>query len=355
MRAMILAAGYGERMRPLTHTVPKPTVPVLGRPMILQILSRLVRDGVTHAAMNLHHLPERVRAVVGDGSAVGIESIRFTFEPEILGTGGGIRNAAPHLRGDGTVLVRNADFLADIDVRSALASHRASGRLATLVLIPRRPGYTPVHVATDGRVVAIGGEERGEGSASYVFTGCHFLEEAVLDRIPTEGPSDIIRDVYLALMRDGALGYVLHPGFWWEFGSPGEYLAGSLRLLRSSQALRAAVGGTDPVRRIGSGRLAVGPGVELEPATLRGGVALGLATHVSEGATLEDTIVMPEAWIGPRVSLTRAVVAPGTEIPADFRAEDALICPDPGEAIPLPDSAERVEGLVVRPLHGGRR
>lgn len=357
MRAMILAAGYGERMRPLTLTLPKPALPVLGRPMILQILSRLARDGVTHAAMNLHHLPERVRALVGDGSAAGIESLEFSFEPEILGTGGGIRKAAGHLRGDGTILVRNADFLADIELREALASHRASGRLATLVLIPHRPGYSPVHVSGDGRVAAIGGEAPAEAVGSFLFTGCHLIEEEVLDRIPAEGPSDIVRHVYRDLIRERRVGYVLHSGFWWEFGAPRDYLEGCLRLLRTSQAVRAAVGGTDPVRRIEGAWVAVGPGVEiaLGSATLRGGIGLGLATHVSDGAILEDTIVMQEAWIGPGVSLKRAVVAPGTEVPADFRVENAMLCPDPGEGVPLPEGTTRVAGLAVRPFDDRER
>ncbi len=349
---MVLAAGLGERMRPLTLHVPKPALPVLGRPMILQVLSSLAEQGITRTVVNLHHLPEAIRALVGDGSSCGLEVV-YSMEPSILGTGGGVRQAAPHLRGKGTLVVRNGDFLADVDLGAALRCHRASGKPATLVLARHRPPYTAVEVGDGGAILSFGGvppAAPGSVRGRYLFTGMHVIEESVLDRIPGGGPSDIVRHVYRDLASRGELNAYVHPGFWWEFGTPGEFLEGSLRLLRLDAPTRRAVAITDSVREIGACRVALGAGADLHAAglDLRGGVALGYAALVAEGVSLEDTIVMPESWIGPGARLRRVLVGRGTEIPAGFAAEGAMVCPYSGGDEPLPDGIERSEGLLIR-------
>ena len=120
MKAMLLAAGLGTRMLPLTLTAPKPLLPVLGRAMARQTLRRLGGFGVEQAVLNLHHMPDRVREDLGEGAEDGLPRLSYTQEPQLLGTGGGIGNAAPHLRGDGAFVVCNGDFLADIDLDAAL-------------------------------------------------------------------------------------------------------------------------------------------------------------------------------------------------------------------------------------------
>jgi len=113
MKAMLLAAGLGKRMLPLTRVLPKPAIPVLGRPIAAQILRRLAGGGVTHAVVNLHHKSERLRSVLADGADLGLKGLHYSDEETILGTGGGIGNVASELRGDGDFLVHNADFLSD--------------------------------------------------------------------------------------------------------------------------------------------------------------------------------------------------------------------------------------------------
>jgi NDP-sugar pyrophosphorylase family protein len=157
MKSMLLAAGLGQRMRPLTLTQPKPAIPVLGRPLVLQILERLRLAGVDEVAINLHYLPDILRRLIGDGGGPAMPAVHYVDEPEILGTAGGIRNAAPLLRGDGPIVVCNSDFLSDIDLHRVLDAHRASGALATLVLAPWRPGYSEVRWDAEGRVVSLAG------------------------------------------------------------------------------------------------------------------------------------------------------------------------------------------------------
>ncbi len=352
MKAMVLAAGEGQRLLPLTLHQAKPAVPVLGRPLLVHILHRLGRHGVDDVVLNLHHHPESIRAALGGRVAPGLPAVRFSHEEAILGTAGGIRRAASLLRGDGPIVVCNSDCLCDVDLHAALEAHRRSGCLATLILAPARPGYTRVGTDSRGRVLSFGGEpepEPGSVAGEHLFTGYHILEESAVAAIPDRAPCDIVRDVYRALCPSGGVGAYFHEGFWWEFGSPELYLEGSLRLLDyPPDRLREISGEHDPLRRLDEAAAAVGPGAEIEKgARFRGRVALGYASHVAEDALVEDSIVMPEAWIGPGCRLRRTIVGQDVELPAGFVADGAVICADPeGEAPPIP-RAERTNGLLV--------
>jgi NDP-sugar pyrophosphorylase family protein len=355
MKAMLLAAGEGRRMLPLTRTLPKPAIPVLGRPMVVQILRKLARAGVDEVVVNLHHLPDVVREVVARHEGPALPRVRYSFEEVILGTAGGLRHAASKLRGSGTIAITNSDFLTDADLPGALAAHRASGALATLVLTPWRPGYGAVEIAADGRVLSLAGEPEADPadvSGRYVFTGLHLMEEEVLDRIPEKYPSGIVTHVYRDLAREGRLGSTIHTGFWWEFGSPELYLEGSLALLRLAAAARAAVSEeVDAVTETGTAKVAVGAGAKWhDSAVLRGHVALGLASRIGEGTSLEDTIVMPEAWVGPGSRLRRCIVGQGIEVPAGFRADDALLCGGEPLDLDADRAGARAHGLTVQPF-----
>ncbi len=358
MKGMVLAAGLGERMLPLTLTVPKPALPVLGRPMILEILRQLVRNGATSVAVNLHHLPERLGQVLLEARNLGVEHLHLSSEEKILGTAGGLRHAARFLRGSGTILVRNADFLADVDIMRAAMAHRASGCLATLVLGPARPGYTVVEVDRAGRVLSLGGApaDPSRVAGRRFFTGLHFIEEEVLDLIPARGASDIVRDVYRGLASEGRLGSFDHSGRWFDFGSPKDYLDGSLDLLELSSDTRAAMLETDPVRSIGQAIVALGPGADFHHGVeVHGRAAIGFAARVGEGSRVEDSLILDEAWVGPGCRLRRVIVGPGTELPAGFELEDAVVCGDVEPRVELPARTERRDGLLVRPLLSGPR
>ena len=351
MKAMLLAAGHGERMLPITRVVPKPLIPVLGRPLAPQILSRLATEGIDEAVMNLHHLPQALRDAFGDGTAMGLGVLHYSLEEEkLLGTGGGLAHAAARLKGAGTILVRNSDFLADIPLSQVIASHLRSGCPATIVLAPHRAGFTAVTIDDRHRVVAFGGGNGG----GYLFTGYHLIEEAVLDLIPRGAPSDIVRDVYFGLAASGDLNAHVHEGFWWEFGSPREYLEGSMHLATLTAESRLRLGDFDVVRPAGGAVAAIGAGADLSAPDIKlaGTLAIGMGVMVGKGASLEDTVVMPEAWIGPRSTLRRCIVAPGTEIPMGFSASDALLAADVEQDAATTGAIERDSGLVVRHFSG---
>jgi NDP-sugar pyrophosphorylase family protein len=349
---MLLAAGVGERFRPLTFTLAKPAIPVLGRPLALLLATRLREAGADRIVVNLHHRPETLRAALDEADEDTRKRLHYTEEPVLLGTGGGLRNAGALLRGDGPILVHNADALSDVPLEEVVDRHRSSPFRATLVLAPHRPGYTEVRARDDGRVVSVGRHGEPGGLPPMLFTGVHVLDEDLLDRLPGDGPSDIVRDVYLDLMRQGALGSWVHRGFWWEFGTPETYLEGSLRLLAMDADGRARVGKTDPVRRIGEADAAVGPGADLHAGgiSVRGRAVLGMATLVGEAAEVEDSVVLPGAWVGPGCRLYRVIVGPGTELPAGLDLESLLVCPDTGEVEELPQGCERFGGLLARRL-----
>jgi NDP-sugar pyrophosphorylase family protein len=221
-----------------------------------------------------------------------------------------------------------------------------SGCDATLVLVPHRTGYTPVAVDERNRVVAFGGKSAG----GYLFSGYHLIEESVLELIPRGAPSDIVRDVYFDLAAKGRLNAYLHDGFWWEFGDPRAYLDGSTRVVALPSERRVHLGDFDVVREVGDAIAAIGPGADFGAPGIRlaGTLAIGMGVMIGEDARVEDTVVMPEAWVGPGAHLRRCIVGPGTEIPVNFHAENALIVTDPDPKDDLSSGVERVAGLLVR-------
>ena len=159
-----------------------------------------------------------------------------------------------------------------------------------------------------------------------------------------------MRDVYFRLAAEGRLNAYVHDGFWWEFGDPRSYLEGSMRVVALPAEQRVRLGNFDVVRRVGDAEAAIGAGVDLSaPGTaLAGTLAIGMGVMVGHGAALKDTVVMPEAWIGPSSTLRRCIVGSGTEVPAGFELTDALIATDTDPDTALAPGIERVAGLLVR-------
>src|SRR5262245_661009 len=134
---MVLAAGLGTRLRPLTDRVPKPLVPLLNRPLVERPLERLRGAGIHEVVLNVHHQASAVRTALGDGRGLGLQ-IEYSVETDLLGTGGGVaRVRALGLLGEGTFVLMNGDSVVEVDLRAVIDAHRASGALATIVLHPR--------------------------------------------------------------------------------------------------------------------------------------------------------------------------------------------------------------------------
>lgn len=217
MRAMILAAGFGTRLQPLTNTVPKALVPVAGRPLIEYGLLFLRSQGITEVVINLHHLGEKIRAALGDGSLYGMR-IFYSVEENILETGGGVKNAQSLLDGD-TFVVVNCDAIVDLDLPDVLRFHRQQQAAATLVLRPDPDAASYGLVETDrhGRIRRLRGQpsEVSESLSAYMFTGLQILQPQIFDFMPEVKSFSTTRETYPRMMAEGAPIYgFVHSGPW---------------------------------------------------------------------------------------------------------------------------------------------
>jgi mannose-1-phosphate guanylyltransferase len=303
VRAMILAAGLGTRLLPLTLEIPKPAVPVLGRPLCGYPMEFLRGHGAEAFLLNLHHGPETVRKRV-DAWVAGRFPVEFALETEILGTGGGIAGAATFFRGE-TFVTANSDAVARFPLGEAVARHRETGALATLILFPDPSGrYTPVRVRDDGTITGFG---KGAPSGAFegFYTGYQIAEPELLAHIPRGRPSCIVRDTYGPLIARGAPIHAYRSdGVFLDFGTPSDYLRGTIALLAEREA------GVAPRSYISAGA-AVGVGAVVGPdAAVEEGAAVG------EGATVRRAIVWPGARVPPGAIVEDGILTPRRFVPA---------------------------------------
>lgn len=257
--AMILAAGLGTRLRPLTEELPKPLVPVGARPLVAHVAERLARAGLARAALNVHHLPE---AFTPEVRALVPLTLDVVHEPKLLGTAGGVANARA-LLGDGDVVVWNGDILAGVDVAALLAAHAASGAEATLAFAPRPAGDGTMGLGASGEVVRLRAERVGVEARGGDFLGVHVIGPALRFALPGEGC--LVGDAYLPALRRGArLASFAVEAPWHDVGTLAAYLRANARWLEErgepafvAETARVAAG----VRCAGS---VVGEGATIE-------------------------------------------------------------------------------------------
>jgi MurNAc alpha-1-phosphate uridylyltransferase len=210
MKAMVLAAGRGERLRPLTDTLPKPLLAVRGKPVIVWTIERLARAGIVELVINHAHLGHKVEQALGNGSAFGV-AIRYSPEAEALETAGGIANALPLLGSDPFVVV-NGDVYCDYDF-SQLRARALGQRLAHLVLVPN-----PEHNAA-GDFVLNGAEVATEGGARFTFSGIALYRPELFSGIE-RGTKAKLAPLLTQAIRQGRVGGELHAGTWHDVGTP---------------------------------------------------------------------------------------------------------------------------------------
>jgi NDP-sugar pyrophosphorylase family protein len=250
MRAMILSAGYGTRLWPLTEDRTKPAIPILGKPLVGYVAEYLARYGCRDIVVNLHHRPESVRAALGDGSQFGVE-LTYVDEPVILGTSGALDNARDLLDRE-TFIVINGKIITDIDLNAALETHRETNALATLVLLPNvaRERFSVVETA-DGFVQRFGGMPdtkselvESDKDAPLMFTGIQILEPRIFDYIPRGVLSHSTTDVYPQAIAKGELVAAhIAKGNWYELSTIQRYLEVSLIMLgEKGQTLHKGTG-----------------------------------------------------------------------------------------------------------------
>ncbi|MDH5585573.1 MAG: NDP-sugar synthase [Nitrospirota bacterium] len=228
MKAMILAAGLGTRLRPLTETVPKPLLPVGGTPLIVWNLLLLRVGGIRDVIINLHYLGGMIEKALGDGARWNMR-IAYSHEPELRGTGGGLKVAENFFEGE-SFLVINGDTLINADVAALQDFHASQGGVATLVVRddPHAAQWGAVESDGQERILRINGQGWDRGSSpplahTRMFAGLHILHPSLLANVPTDQPSSII-DSYTQALADGSrlLGFV-HTGYWSDVGTVERY------------------------------------------------------------------------------------------------------------------------------------
>lgn len=319
---MILAAGYGTRLWPLTCDRAKPALPFMGRPLVGYVAEYLARYGCREIGVNLHHQAPSVRAALGTGSAFGVQ-LHYFDEPIILGTSGALDNARDFLATD-TFIVVNGKLATNIDLSAALATHRRERALATLVLRHNveRGRYTIIRVR-DGLYEGLGGfsqpetESAGtESDAPLMFTGIHIMQPRIFDYIPRGVFSDSITDVYPQALRAGErIAAHIAPGYWHELSTVHRYLDTSIELLhRAGRDVELGPGalieaGADVHDAVLWENARVAAGARVRRAVLGAGV------HVGRGETIADAVVV-------RAELVRGVERPAKGLAGSVRGEN---------------------------------
>ncbi|MBI2341046.1 MAG: NDP-sugar synthase [Deltaproteobacteria bacterium] len=221
MKAMLLAAGLGTRLRPLTHRIPKPLIPVDGIPLIFYNLALLKKHGITDVVINLHYLGRKIKKLLGDGKKFGFQ-FRYSMEKKILGTGGGIKKAEKFLK-DGPFLVLNGDIITDLPLDRLMESHRRRKPYATLVVAKsgRARSFGILYTNKSKNIVSI--LQRPMDDKKYdetFFTGVHVLDRRFFEHQKQGVKSCIIRDNYIPRLQGGEyLAAFFQKEYWNDVGT----------------------------------------------------------------------------------------------------------------------------------------
>jgi mannose-1-phosphate guanylyltransferase len=286
--ALVLTAGLGTRLRPLTADRAKPALQVAGPTLVERILEVLSRQGILDVLLNLHYRPETIAGIVGDGAGLGL-SVRYSWEVPLLGSGGGPRRAFSLVPDDRLWLV-NGDTLTDVDLTAMAAEHAASDALVTMAVIPNPAPERYGGVVVDPQGEVTGFVPRGSAEPTWHFVGVQIAERDAFGSLADGVPADSVGPLYRALIasRSGAVRAFRSAARFVDIGTPRDYLDACLSL---------------------SGRtLVAGAHVEVDPS-----------------ARLVECVLWDDVRIGRDVRLRRVVVGDGVRLPAGYQADNAVL------------------------------
>jgi NDP-sugar pyrophosphorylase family protein len=297
--ALVLTAGLGTRLDPLTRLVAKPAVPLGRLTLIERVLAWTKRQGVEDVVLNLHHLPPTLTGIVGDGAHLGLR-VRYSWEQPVLGSAGGPRHALPLFSGD-PVLIVNGDTLTDFDLAPMLAAHLQSGADVTLAVVPNpAPDHYNGMTLDADRVT--GFVPRGQAAGSWHFIGVQFARRRVFEGLVDGVPAETIAGIYRDIVADGD---------------------GRIRAWKATTRFIDVGTPCDYLRAV-------------------------LAFENEPRAGVTRSAIWPEARLAADVALDHCVVAGPVDLPAGFRAHDAVIVP--AAVAREDDEISVVDGLALFPL-----
>jgi mannose-1-phosphate guanylyltransferase len=356
MQALILAGGQGTRLRPLTSTIPKPVVPLVGRPFIAYQLQWLRWHGVEDVILGCGFMADAVRGVLGDGAALGIR-LRYLEEPRPLGTGGALKFAEDLL--DDRFFMLNGDTLTDIDLTAQLRQHEHNGAQATLALYPvdDPSAYGLVNCNPDGSVSEfIEKPNLDELDTNLINAGAYIIEREVLEGLPPAGTNvSIEREVFPKLVGHGLFGYEAS-GYWLDIGTPDRYLKGTYDILEGKVS-------TEVGRELGSHGLALVDGANIDgrvvapvlvdadcsiaPRALVGDRSvLGRGVTVGEGARVEASVLLEGVSVGAGSTIRSSIIGRGATIGERCHIEGGVVL---GEGVKLGSGNMLAAGARIFP------
>jgi mannose-1-phosphate guanylyltransferase len=295
-QAFVLAAGLGTRLRPLTEELPKPLIPIFQKPLITFVLDHLLGVGIESFVINSHHLPARLEEFFAQGDYEG-RRVTLVHEPEILGTGGGIKNVERHL-GDDPFIVYSGDVLTNIDLKPLLDEHSRAGNDVTLAL--RETDHGADIALEGGRVVDI--ENRYGHAGRYDFAGISLWTPAIFERIPPNQSLSFIPILSEWIGAGGKIGgVVLNDHEWFNIGSRVEYLKVHGSITRQNWRPHY-------VKTPGWPASLAPDAVVDASAQLSGFYSIGAGCRVGADAVVENTILWPGAQIASRSHLRNCIV-----------------------------------------------
>lgn len=290
MHAMILAAGLGTRLRPITDRIPKPLVPVVGIPNIIRTIRGLTDAGVNTIVINTHWQPDVLKRRLGNGSEFDVRIV-YSDEPTLLGTGGGIKKALPFL-GKEAFIVVNGDALFAPDFKSIIRFHKENNAAATLVLRADPAAETYGAIGIDGthrirRMVWVGRDI--PELKPLMFCGVHVIEPEIARQLPNEGC--IVRKTYAPLIEAGEPIFGMEENsYFCDLGTPGRFLTANIDLVTGRERIRGVAPAADGVF--------LGKGVHIgKGCVLKSGTVISDGARIADNVTIENTTVMENVCV----------------------------------------------------------
>ena len=325
MIPVVMAGGFGTRIRPLSANRPKPMLPVVNRPILERVLTHLASFSMREAVLLTYYDPDKIRNWFGDGKKLGMR-LHYNNADQDFGTAGAVAHGADLVPAD-DYLVLSGDVICDFDLASLISAHKERGAAVTI-------GLTRVANPLQFGIVIIDGDSRvrrflekptwGEVFSDTVNTGIYVLKTQALAHVPRNEPCDFSRDLLPRLLAAGDLlfGHVMR-GYWRDIGDPESYLAahhdyfqGMLRLVPPGE-----------LRQIGGKPLWIEGKAEIDPSVeVRGTVVIGPGCRIEAGVRMEDVVLGADSTVAARAELRRAVVWEKVSVGEGARVEDAVLC-----------------------------
>lgn len=337
MKAMILAAGYGTRLRPLTYSVPKPMVAVCNRPLIGYAVENLIAIGVGEIIVNLHHLPETLEQYLTRTYGDSIQ-FHFSYEPEILGTGGGIRKVRPLLEKEEDFFLANGDTIQFPPYEKLREARRTKDALAALTL--RHPPEGDRFTAVWFEHGTITGFAKNGVGEPLMFSGSHLISSRIFNHLPNKDFSGLVDEVYIPLIENGkeTIAGVVDDGPWFDIGTPQRYISAARGVLELT------LGGKIPVVK---GSRIFKDSVVHQTANVIGTVSRSsIGARSSVRGEVSDSIIGEDCRVTGSAVLDKCILGDDVEISRPMHLTNAIICRDDA-AIPRDADYSFEAGLAI--------